>query len=204
MRAGVCDPGSCRVMRVVLGALISVLLLRFVGLGLLPLSDPSEARYVAIAQSMVRATEWITPRFPDGTPLMGKPPLHFWVTAATLHLFRSHRVCCAPPERAGRARAAGHNDPCGSTMLRSENRIARSASGSDDCSWTGLLGAFADGHDACSVCGAGVRGLCDRLCRRSAGRAPQRCALRLLPGPGSHNARQGPGWGRDEDVNHGS
>lgn len=84
---------------VFLAALAVVVALRWIGLGILPLWDPSEGRYVAIAQEMARSGDWLTPRFPDGTPFLGKPPLHFWLTAASLRML-------GPSEFAARAPSA--------------------------------------------------------------------------------------------------
>lgn len=54
------------------------------------LVDPTEARYASIAQQMVRSGDWLTPHLPmpEGiVPYLGKPPLHFWLTAAFFELF---------------------------------------------------------------------------------------------------------------------
>jgi 4-amino-4-deoxy-L-arabinose transferase-like glycosyltransferase len=53
------------------------------------LVDPTEARYASIAQQMVRSGDWLTPHLPmpEGiVPYLGKPPLHFWLTAAAFEL----------------------------------------------------------------------------------------------------------------------
>lgn len=53
------------------------------------LSDPTEARYAFIAQEMVLSGDWIVPKIPwKGVfePYLGKPPLHFWLTAASFEL----------------------------------------------------------------------------------------------------------------------
>jgi 4-amino-4-deoxy-L-arabinose transferase-like glycosyltransferase len=54
------------------------------------LIDPTEARYAVVAQLMVSTTNWLTPMLPmpEGVvPYLGKPPLHFWLTAASYTLF---------------------------------------------------------------------------------------------------------------------
>jgi len=54
------------------------------------LVDPTEARYASIAQEMVRSGDWLTPQIPmpEGVvPYLGKPPLHFWLTAASFEVF---------------------------------------------------------------------------------------------------------------------
>jgi 4-amino-4-deoxy-L-arabinose transferase-like glycosyltransferase len=55
----------------------------------LALTDLTESRYATIALHMQRTGDWITPRvWFDGTllPFWGKPPLHFWLTAASFSL----------------------------------------------------------------------------------------------------------------------
>jgi 4-amino-4-deoxy-L-arabinose transferase-like glycosyltransferase len=52
-------PGPARFERIVLAALVVAVALHGLGLGLFPLWDPSEGRYVAIAQSMTRSGEWV-------------------------------------------------------------------------------------------------------------------------------------------------
>ena len=48
-----------------------------------PLALPDEGRYVGIAWEMVRNNDWLVPRL-DGMPYFHKPPLFYWLTAATL------------------------------------------------------------------------------------------------------------------------
>lgn len=75
-------------------ALFGVCAMRLIALGALPILDPSEGRYVAIAATMEQGGDWVTPRFPDGTPYWGKPPLYFWLTAAALRV-GGHREAAA-------------------------------------------------------------------------------------------------------------
>ncbi len=70
-----------------------VLLLALVGRASLlestDLLDPTESRYASVAQQMVESGNWITPMLPmpEGmVPYMGKPPLHFWLTALSYRL----------------------------------------------------------------------------------------------------------------------
>lgn len=54
------------------------------------LIDPTEARYASVAQQMVMGEGWATPKLPTSegiVPYMGKPPLHFWLTAISYKLF---------------------------------------------------------------------------------------------------------------------
>jgi len=69
-----------------LGAL---LLVRLASLGLLPLVDSTETRYAMVAADMVESGDWITPRIrihDQLVPFEGKPPLHFWLAAASTGL----------------------------------------------------------------------------------------------------------------------
>ncbi len=54
-----------------------------------PLLPPDEGRYVGIAYDMLRLHDWSTPRL-DGLPFFHKPPLFYWITAASLKLFGYH------------------------------------------------------------------------------------------------------------------
>ena len=56
----------------------------------LPLADNTESRYGTIAWQMARSGDWVTPQiYTHGRPVpfMGKPPLHFWLTAASYRVF---------------------------------------------------------------------------------------------------------------------
>lgn len=60
---------------------------RLAMLGLYPLMDTTEARYAEIARRMVELGDWVTPWIHDGVPFWGKPPLSFWMTAASFKVF---------------------------------------------------------------------------------------------------------------------
>ena len=65
-------------------------MLRLLTLGYPDITDPSEARYATVAQRMVMSGQWLVPEINRGEgfePFWGKPPLHFWLTAASLKLF---------------------------------------------------------------------------------------------------------------------
>jgi 4-amino-4-deoxy-L-arabinose transferase-like glycosyltransferase len=70
----------------------TVLLLAFVWLALLaglrPLALPDEGRYVSVAWEMIRSGDWLMPTL-DGLPYFHKPPLFYWITAASLMLGHS-------------------------------------------------------------------------------------------------------------------
>ena len=73
--------------RMVVFALIALLLLlRLVAMALMPLMDTTEARYADIGRRMAALQDWITPWYDDGVPFWGKPPLAFWLTAASFRL----------------------------------------------------------------------------------------------------------------------
>lgn len=70
-----------------LGLVAGLLLLRLATLGLPPLFDKTEGRYGEIGRAMAESGDWITPTLHGGEPFWGKPPLHFWMTAASIRLF---------------------------------------------------------------------------------------------------------------------
>ena len=59
-----------------------------------PLAVPDEGRYIGVAWEMLRSGDWLTPTL-DGLPYFHKPPLFYWITAASLHVL-------GPSEFAGR------------------------------------------------------------------------------------------------------
>ncbi|MFC5496857.1 ArnT family glycosyltransferase [Caenimonas terrae] len=60
-----------------------------------PLMLPDEGRYVSVAWSMLRSGDWLTPTL-NGLPFFHKPPLFYWITAASMAVF-------GPSEWAARA-----------------------------------------------------------------------------------------------------
>lgn len=54
--------------------------------GLRPLAIPDEGRYVGVAWEMLRSGNWLVPTL-DGMPFFHKPPLFYWITAASVQLF---------------------------------------------------------------------------------------------------------------------
>lgn len=63
------------------------LIIPLFAMAFIPLADTSEPRYAEIARLMYESGDWITPWFSPGTPFWGKPPLSFWLQAASLHVF---------------------------------------------------------------------------------------------------------------------
>src|SRR5213594_116371 len=67
-------------------ALLMALSIPFLFLKLgMPLLDPDEGLYAAIAQEMLSRADWVIPHV-NGLPYLEKPPLYFWLTAATMWL----------------------------------------------------------------------------------------------------------------------
>ncbi|HEV7914675.1 MAG TPA: glycosyltransferase family 39 protein [Albitalea sp.] len=54
-----------------------------------PLMLPDEGRYVGIAWEMMRSGDWLTPTL-NGLPFFHKPPLFYWITAASMSVFGPH------------------------------------------------------------------------------------------------------------------
>jgi 4-amino-4-deoxy-L-arabinose transferase-like glycosyltransferase len=79
---------SSRLFRRAVPVLIGLLLLaRLIGMAVVPLMDTTEARYGETGRIMAELNDWITPWFDYGVPFWGKPPLAFWVTAASFKAF---------------------------------------------------------------------------------------------------------------------
>jgi 4-amino-4-deoxy-L-arabinose transferase-like glycosyltransferase len=51
-----------------------------------PLAVPDEGRYAGVAWEMIRSGDWLTPTL-NGLPFFHKPPLFYWLTAASLKTF---------------------------------------------------------------------------------------------------------------------
>src|SRR5574337_468719 len=65
--------------------------LRNVSLGGRRLLHPDEGRYAEIAREMTVSGDWVTPRL-DGIKYFEKPPLQYWLTAATFEDRKSTRL----------------------------------------------------------------------------------------------------------------
>lgn len=73
--------------RLILALVAAAAAVRLATLGLYPLMDTTEARYAEIARRMAELGDWVTPWIGNGEPFWGKPPLSFWITAASFKLF---------------------------------------------------------------------------------------------------------------------
>ncbi len=64
----------------------ALLLIYFGGLGSVPLFEPDEGRYTEIPREMIQRGDWVLPHL-DGVLYFEKPPLNYWMTAASLKVF---------------------------------------------------------------------------------------------------------------------
>jgi hypothetical protein len=78
------DPRAVR-LAIVLGAVCLVLLF-FWRLGAAPLLEPDEGRYTEIPREMLATGDLVTPRL-DAVLYFEKPPLHYWLNAASIRVF---------------------------------------------------------------------------------------------------------------------
>lgn len=71
-------------------AAFAVLLVCFLAAtGARPLNVPDEGRYAEVAREMLRSGDLVTPRL-DGVPFLDKPPLFYWLEAASFAAFGVH------------------------------------------------------------------------------------------------------------------
>lgn len=82
----------------VLLLLASLLLARLVAMAELPLMDTTEARYGEIARKMAELGDWVTPWHDTGVPFWGKPPLSFWLSAASLRVLGTSEFAARLPQ----------------------------------------------------------------------------------------------------------
>jgi len=83
------------------GLLVALLalaiVLRVATLGAYALLDPSESRYAEIARLMLDSGQWLVPQHAEGVPFWGKPPLSFWLTAASMRVFGANEFAARLP-----------------------------------------------------------------------------------------------------------
>ena len=58
-----------------------------------PLAIPDEGRYVGVAWEMLRSGDWLVPTL-DGLPFFHKPPLFYWISAASMPCSTSTPLRC--------------------------------------------------------------------------------------------------------------
>jgi len=68
------------------GLLLAFTVAWFAALGVRPLFNPDEGRYVEIPAAMLSGGDFILPHL-DGVAYLEKPPLHYWLSAAALAVF---------------------------------------------------------------------------------------------------------------------
>src|SRR3954465_1517699 len=66
--------------------LLVALIIWFSNLDYRKLIKPDEGRYAEISREMAVTGDWVTPRL-NGIKYFEKPPLQYWMTAATFELF---------------------------------------------------------------------------------------------------------------------
>lgn len=71
-----------------------------------PFTSPDEGRYGGVAYAMLQSGDWIVPRL-NGLPFFHKPPLFYWLGAASMALFGPHEWAARLPSLAGALLAAG-------------------------------------------------------------------------------------------------
>jgi 4-amino-4-deoxy-L-arabinose transferase-like glycosyltransferase len=82
-------PRAERRERDVVLAAIAILAWLLLTIAWRPLMLPDEGRYGGVAWEMLRSGDWLTPRL-DGLPFFHKPPLFYWITAASMAVFGPH------------------------------------------------------------------------------------------------------------------
>ena len=73
-----------RSIRTGLWVLVSLLAARLLAMGVIPLTDTTEARYGEMARRMAQNGDWVT-MYQNAQPFMGKPPLFAWLSSISIH-----------------------------------------------------------------------------------------------------------------------
>ncbi|MGA8261638.1 MAG: glycosyltransferase family 39 protein [Arenicellales bacterium] len=73
-----------RSFRAGLWVLVSLLGARLLAMGVIPLTDTTEARYGEMARRMAQTGDWVT-MYQNAQPFMGKPPLFAWLSSISIH-----------------------------------------------------------------------------------------------------------------------
>jgi len=71
--------------KIILAAFSCAFIVYIAALGIVPLSEPSEARYALIASSMAKSGDFVTPMLKE-VPYLEKPPLTYWATAIAFRI----------------------------------------------------------------------------------------------------------------------
>jgi 4-amino-4-deoxy-L-arabinose transferase-like glycosyltransferase len=86
--------------KTIFSLIILFLLLHVALFSIIPLSDPSEARYATIAKEMAESNNYIMPHIwieGELIPFMGKPPLGFWAMALSIEIFGANEFAVRFP-----------------------------------------------------------------------------------------------------------
>ncbi|MEO8525229.1 MAG: glycosyltransferase family 39 protein [Caldimonas sp.] len=96
-------------------------------IGMRPLTLPEEGRYVGVAWEMLRSGNWLIPT-EDGLPFFHKPPLFYWITAASMQVFGANGAAARLAPLVGAA--------VGAVALY---RVGWRWAGENASRWTGLV-----------------------------------------------------------------
>jgi len=95
--------------------LIAVALL-LPGLGTTPFDDPGEGQHAEIAREVVADNDWVTLRL-NGVRYFDKPPLLYWLTAASFQMFGENESAARLPPLIGAALATAATAFLGARLL---------------------------------------------------------------------------------------
>ena len=93
------EPLAPRGRALLLLLLVAASALLVVEPGRVALFEPDEGRYAEIPREMIASGDWVTPRL-DGFPYFEKPPLHYWLVAASFELFGQSEATSRLPIKA--------------------------------------------------------------------------------------------------------
>src|SRR6059036_132860 len=85
-----------RILACALSVSLGLYLLYFHRLGALPLQDPDEPVYGQVAKEMAAGEGWLTPHY-NGRPWFDKPPLFYWLSAASVRALGPTEFACRLP-----------------------------------------------------------------------------------------------------------
>lgn len=77
--------------------LTAILTFHLTSTGLFPVLETTEARYAEIARKMVELGNWVMPMYTYDMPFWGKPPLSFWLSAASIDVLGTNAFAARLP-----------------------------------------------------------------------------------------------------------
>src|SRR3984957_12198220 len=95
---------------------IAAAVLYFIGLGRPALWEPDEGRYAEVAREMVVSGDYVTPRN-DWVRYFEKPPLVYWLTAASLKVFGTNELAVRAQAAIFSAGQVGLTEALGETLF---------------------------------------------------------------------------------------